>query len=122
MTRNGPDAPEKDWQQTIVDLAVLHRWRVMHVRTTTGKGGTHTTPTSIVGWPDLFLWHEDRGPLAVEVKSEKGRVTKNQREVLRSLEAAGIPTAVWRPSDWDVVVEELTSDAMTCDRCLRPWS
>jgi hypothetical protein len=43
----------------------------------------------------------------VEVKTEKGRLSKDQREVLDLLAACGQVVFLWRPSDWDTIVKVL---------------
>lgn len=60
------------------------------------------------GWPDLFLVRRhDRRLLVREVKTEKGVVSRRQREVLDLLAAVGLDTGIWRPSDWPRICEEL---------------
>lgn len=100
---------ERDWQTDVLKLAALYGWQAMHVRTTRGKGGRHTTSTSVVGWPDLTLWRDDRLIFA-ELKSDTGKTTPEQEAVLASLRL--IPcahVAVWRPADIDAVVAALSA-------------
>lgn len=93
---------ETDWQQQVIDLAHLHGWQHLHIRRTIGKGQRWTTSTNVKGWPDLYLWSEDQQrTMAVELKSESGVVTDEQRAVLESLARAGVEVHVWRPSDID---------------------
>lgn len=103
------DITEREFQGQVVELAGICGWQVLHVRrsigTRGGKAGWQTT-TSISGWPDLFMWKPGR-VLAVELKREKGRLTEEQADVIRSLIDAGVPCEVWRPSDWDRIKEAL---------------
>ncbi len=96
---------EAEWQGQVIDLARIHGWHHLHVRRSIGRRNGERgwqTATNIDGWPDLFLWHEgQRRVMAVEVKSETGRVTAAQEQVLGSLTAAGIECHVWRPADLD---------------------
>ncbi len=93
---------EADWQEQVIDLAHLHGWSHLHVRRTIGRGRQWTTSTNVKGWPDLFLWNPgQQRVMAVELKSETGHVTVEQRAVLASLTAAGVECHVWRPSDLD---------------------
>ena len=80
----------------------------MHVRRSTQRDNRWTTATSIPGWPDIFAWRT-RQTLAVELKTETGRLTTQQADVLDSLRAAGIDARVWRPSDWDEIEATLTA-------------
>lgn len=99
---------EADWQQQVIQLAHHLGWRHNHTRRTIGRGRSWTTATSCVGWPDLELWHpKQRRFMWVELKSESGVVSEDQRAVLDSLAAAGGEVHVWRPSDLDVALTAL---------------
>jgi hypothetical protein len=101
---------EADLQAQVVELAGMLGWRVLHVRRSIGKGNRWTTATSVVGWPDLFMWHPAwRRVVAAELKAEKGRATTEQTAVLASLALAGIETHLWRPSDWPAIEVALGS-------------
>ena len=91
---------EAEFQAQVVQLAGILGWQVLHVRRSIGKGKRWTTSTSIVGWPDLFMWHPRHGVLARELKTDTGKLTAEQEEVLASLCAAGVDAGVWRPADF----------------------
>ena len=57
------------------------------------------TTTSIAGWPGACLWRPGQ-LLLVELKTDRGRLSPAQREVIGSLQDAGVDVRVWRPSDW----------------------
>lgn len=78
----------------------------MHVRRSVVREGRWATATSTAGWPDLVLWRPG-SLLFVEVKTDVGRVTSDQRAVLDSLAAAGAEVHVWRPRDFDDVETRL---------------
>jgi hypothetical protein len=98
---------EAAFQRTVMDLAVRCGWRVVHVPTTpTKRGGrvVYSTPYSgHAGLPDLIL---ARGGvlLLVELKSQQGRATPEQRAWLA---AAGVHGRLWKPSNFAEVVEVL---------------
>jgi hypothetical protein len=95
---------EADWQRQVVELAGILGWQHLHVRRTIGRGKKWVTATNLKGFPDLLLWHETmRRIVAAELKTNKGRVQPEQLDVLRSLQAAGMETFVWRPDDLDDV-------------------
>jgi len=95
---------EAEFQAQVVELAHLLGWRVLHVRRSIGKGQRWTTTTSIIGWPDLFMYHpKKKRVLALELKSEKGRETAEQVVVLNELCQSGVPALIVRPNDWDMV-------------------
>jgi hypothetical protein len=58
------------------------------------------------GWPDLAIWRPGRFILA-ELKSEKGKLTASQARIIETLREAGVEVHVWRPSDFDEIVELL---------------
>lgn len=104
------DILEKEFQAQVVELAHILGWDVLHVRRSIGNRAgkqAYQTTTSIKGWPDLFMWKPGR-VVAAELKRQKGRLTEEQADVIRSLTAAGIQCEVWRPSDWDRIKEVLS--------------
>lgn len=104
---------EAEWQTQVVDLLHIHGWTHLHVRRSIGRRGGKAgwqTTTNIAGWPDLFAWHPEHGFAALELKSERGRATVDQRAVLASLAEAGAVTLVARPSDLDDVIAVLRGD------------
>lgn len=98
---------EAAFQKSVIDFAHLNGWRVAHfrkVRVQRKNGSTYwQTPATAdgVGWLDLFLAHEARGiAVAAELKVGGNKPTKEQRDWLRWLARAGIPTRLWYPEDW----------------------
>ncbi|MDQ5821310.1 MAG: VRR-NUC domain-containing protein [Actinomycetota bacterium] len=90
---------EAEFSSLIVDVARLAGWRKYH---------THNSRRSSFGFPDWILVKDDR-MLAVELKTEKGKVKPDQQAWLDALaRVPGVDSFVWRPSDWDQVVETLT--------------
>ena len=93
-----PPMTEKEFLQQVRDLAKLCGWLVYH---------THDSRRSPEGFPDLVLVRGDKVIFA-ELKSEKGRATSAQREWLDALEKVReVEACLWRPSDWDKIVEVL---------------
>ncbi len=106
---------ERTWQNTVIEAATVAGWTVNHTRTAIGKGGAHTTPNSAPGMPDLMLWRPrdgllDREPTLIfaELKTNRGRLSTDQDDVIASLGAAGVAVYVWRPRDWETVKAVLT--------------
>lgn len=91
-------------QTRVMDYAQWKGWRVAHVLPALRADGRWVTPYSgDPGLSDLILARRGRVLLA-ELKSEDGRFRKGQREWL---EAAGDNGKLWRPADWNTIVEEL---------------
>jgi len=106
---------EAEFQQQVVELAGMLGWQHLHVRRSIGKGSRWVTATNVVGWPDLFCWHPTRGVVAIELKSQAGQPTPEQLRVLETLRTAGVPSFVWRPSDWDEITSVLAGTAKGAD-------
>lgn len=82
----------------VVDLARLRGWATYH---------PFLSIHSPRGWPDLVLCRPPRLVLA-ELKSEKGKVSPDQERWLEMLGACdGVEAFLWRPSDFDRIVEVL---------------
>ena len=89
---------EKDFQQAVRDLAALLGWTVWC---------TWNSLHSPAGEPDLRMVRPPRYVVA-ELKSERGRLTQDQREALGLLAGCpGVETYLWRPGDWPEIEEVL---------------
>jgi len=91
---------ESTFQNSVIMLAKLHGWLVMHTRAVEIRPGVWKTPLQgHAGFPDLVLAHATRGVLFAELKSDTGRLSKLQSTWLETLTAAGCEVHVWRPKD-----------------------
>jgi hypothetical protein len=106
---SGQEAPpggltsEKEFQAKVIAEAKKRGWKCYHV---------HFSQASEAGFPD-WVFVRERVVFA-ELKSEQGRLTKDQKAWYHALLNAGAEAHVWRPSDWQLVVETLmrrTDDA-----------
>lgn len=84
-----PESERRFQDDYVIPLARLRGWRVYH---------THDSRRSPAGFPDLFMVRFKR-LVAAELKSQRGKITVDQKLWLMSLSAAGIETYVWRPED-----------------------
>ena len=64
------------------------------------------------GFPDLVLLRANR-IIYAELKTERGRLSPDQRVWLDALTEAGCYCYLWRPSDVDEVIRILESDRPT---------
>lgn len=97
---------ERDWQSRVVDLARLMGWRIAHFRPAQTARGWRTAMVGTPGWPDLVLLRPPRLILA-ELKVA-AKVGFEQQEWLDQLgDVPGVEVYVWRPVDWDAVIEAL---------------
>lgn len=93
---------EKDFQAAVIELALALGWRCYH---------TYNARRSEPGFPDLTMVRDGR-LLFAELKTERGRVTRPQREWLAALSAcSGVEVFVWRPGDFDEVARVLARRA-----------
>ena len=92
---------EEELLRVVIDMARLYGWLVYHARPALRLDGRWRTPTQgEVGFPDLIL--VGRGQLlAVELKTERGRLSEPQKRWLDAMTAADLPAAVWRPRHLD---------------------
>jgi hypothetical protein len=93
-----PGSPllEAEWQRQVIELAELYGWFVYH---------TYESRRSNPGWPDLVLARPTTGELIfVELKTDKGRLRREQQTWLRLLEDCNQEVHVWRPRDFDELV------------------
>lgn len=91
---------EREFQRQVVDLARLFGWDFVY--------HPQLSKWSEKGWPDLFLARvRDQRVLLAELKSERGRLTGRQAEVIDLLRDCGMVVCVWRPSDLEEIAEVL---------------
>jgi len=93
---------EKQFQQQIIDLAKLCGWKEYH---------TWKSIHSPAGFPDLILVR-DKDILAIEVKSERGKVTEAQWNWLEALGKTQVEVYIWRPLDWEDIVRCLQREEL----------
>jgi hypothetical protein len=97
---------EAAFQVTVIELAKRTGWLVHHqiVPFKILPNGRHMAivePNTDPGFQDLVLCHEGRGlTIFPELKSESGRLSKDQERWRDALLAAGQDWRLWRPSDW----------------------
>jgi hypothetical protein len=81
----------------VVRYARLMGWSAYH---------TYDSRRSAAGFPDLVLVRRPRVVWA-ELKSERGRLTDDQRAWIEELRACGQAVFVWRPSNWEEIERAL---------------
>ena len=86
---------EAQLQDAILELARFLGYRVYHVANVHKRLRSHSS----VGFPDLVI-ASTRHMLVRECKRETGRLTREQEEWIRTLDASGVDVGVWRPSDY----------------------
>jgi hypothetical protein len=97
---------EKDWQLRIVGALKLFGWRHAHFRPLHTAKGWRTPVSGDAGFPDLVLV---RPPRVIFAELKVGApVSPQQADWLSDLgRVPGVESYIWRPTDWDQVVELL---------------
>ena len=89
---------EAEFQSKVIALAKSLGYKVYHTADSRG---------SEPGFPDLVL--AGKYVLFVELKTDKGRLSKEQEKWLDVLSLAeGVYASVWRPKDWTEIQKILT--------------
>jgi hypothetical protein len=89
---------ESDWQRRVTDYCDWLGLKWYH---------QPDSRMSNKGWPDLVIGGP-RKAIFVELKTEKGRVTREQQDWINTLKHSGATVFVWRPSDWPEVQRVLS--------------
>ena len=104
---------EAGFQQAIVELAYRLGWRVQHSRAIQTRNGRWMTAIQgHNGFPDIVLAHPKHGVLIAELKTARGRLGADQLLWRDALEPH-IEYHLWRPSDWDDIVNRLKGTTAT---------
>jgi hypothetical protein len=102
---------EKDFQNQVIDLLHLYGYRVAHFVPAQNSRGQWRTPFSAdgKGFPDLVAVRPkgNRSPrvLFVELKTDSGKVSKEQDDWIGDLLGAEAEAYVWRPRDWYSIID-----------------
>jgi hypothetical protein len=99
---------EAEFLNQVIELAHLTGWRVAHFRPAlTARGWRTPVQADGAGFPDLVMTRRERC-IAAELKREVGgAISPEQVAWLAAFDAAGLETAIWRPSDFDRIAEAL---------------
>lgn len=102
---------ERQFQGEVIALARLLGWKVAHFRPARVRRGgrdIYETPVGAdgKGWPDLVLVRAGTIIFA-ELKVGKNTASEEQVAWLDALRETGAAAGVWRPSDWDTILEAL---------------
>lgn len=96
---------KNDWLRLVIDTALGSGWGVHRSRYAYVPGSPRSTGA---GFPDLVLVRERI--IFVELKTERGHLTERQRNWRDALQRGGAAWYMWRPSDWEQVLDVLGCD------------
>ena len=97
MNKKYKGVTEKQFQGQIQELAKMFGWLYYH---------TWRSIHSPAGFPDCVMVRKGRVIFA-ELKSEKGKVSPIQQEWLDALEESPIEVYLWKPDQFEEIVEIL---------------
>jgi VRR-NUC domain-containing protein len=97
---------EEEFLRQVIRLAKLRGFAVHHGRPGRTNKGWRTPIQGDAGFPDCVLI---RGNVIIfaELKTDCGRLRRNQETWLHLLRQAGQRAYCWRPSDWSAIEEIL---------------
>jgi hypothetical protein len=102
---------EAEFKDILVGVARRYGWLIHHdlpAQNSRGRWATHIQGDA--GFPDLILLHPVSGKLfAIELKSDKGKVSPLQKRWLMAFEHAGIYSTVLKPSDMEYALYLLSN-------------
>lgn len=90
---------ERDFQKQIIELAQLCGWLAYSI--------PDSRRATCKGFPDLVLLHPQAHRCLARELKVNGRLSHEQEVWLNGLTLCGIDADVWRPSDWQRIVQVL---------------
>jgi len=97
---------EDELVRSILDALIRTGWLACHFRPARTGTGWRTAVQGNIGFPDIIAIHPRKGILALECKSDRGRLTAEQiawKEAFEAIEDrwhGGLEYRVVRPDDW----------------------
>jgi len=101
-----PGPSEDEFSEMVVQFAQLNGWACVHFRAArTGNGWRTPVSADGKGWVDWQFVRER--VVYAELKTDKGRLTDEQKAWSDRLKAAGQEVYLWRPESWDEIKRTL---------------
>lgn len=101
------DASEKLFQDMVIRHAKAHDWLVFHTPPFSPRSGVWRSAGK--GFPDLVLVdrYGKRGVIFAELKTAIGKLSVEQEDWGVAITQSGHEYHVWRPKDYEAIVERL---------------
>lgn len=95
---------ERAFQRQVLAYLALCRWQYIHQRPARTAKGWRTAIEGHMGFPDIVAV---RGPrlVFIELKVGKNKPTPEQEHWLDLLRQTQAEVYLWRPEDWDTILE-----------------
>lgn len=98
------DASERLFQDDVVRIAKMNGWQIMHVVPHQVRPGVWRSDAP--GFPDLVLAHHKRGIIFAELKTERGKMSDEQKQWAVALAPHG-EYYLWRPNQLELIATRL---------------
>jgi hypothetical protein len=100
------DGSEAMFMDAVIRVANMSEWDAHHIRP--GRYGNYYKTDGLPGMPDLILiGRRGQGIIWAELKTEKGKLTDEQRSRLLQINNNGQEVYVWRPKDMQTIADRL---------------
>ena len=101
---------EAQFKNSVIEIATRYGWLVHHdlpAMNSRGKWATHIQGDS--GFPDLVLLNSKGVLVFAELKTDTGRLSKQQEQWLDRLDLSACIVQVWRPNQMPVIIKFLAT-------------
>jgi hypothetical protein len=111
LVNSNPSMTENELKDIVISVAKRYGWLIHHdLPAQNNRGRWLTNIQGDAGFPDLLMVHPVSGKiLAVELKSERGKLSPLQKRWLMAFDAGGIFNSVWIPSDMEYILYTLSN-------------
>jgi hypothetical protein len=111
LVKTNPSMTENELKDIVISVAKRYGWLIHHdLPAQNNRGRWLTNIQGDAGFPDLLMVHPVSGKiLAVELKSERGKLSPLQKRWLMAFDAGGIFNSVWKPSDMEYILYTLSN-------------
>ncbi len=102
---------ETELKDIVISVAKRYGWLIHHdLPAQNNRGRWLTNIQGDAGFPDLLMVHPVSGKiLAVELKSERGKLSPLQKRWLMAFDAGKVFNSVWKPSDMEYILYTLSN-------------
>jgi hypothetical protein len=111
LVKTNPSMTEAELKDIVISVAKRYGWLIHHdLPAQNNRGRWLTNIQGDAGFPDLLMVHPVSGKiLAVELKSERGKLSPLQKRWLMAFDAGEVFNSVWKPSDMEYILYTLSN-------------
>lgn len=97
------DVSERIFQDQVLQIARMNGWLIHHAAPHKTGGAWRSDGK---GTPDLILCHPTKGVIFAELKTERGKMTEDQKKWARAV-TPWCEWYLWRPSQLQLIAQRL---------------